>query len=72
MTATTSQRRLLTVLDAAAILAGVRDDLRSVITRIANRARTADEADDLRTLIACRSDLERLQPIVAGLHPDHR
>lgn len=72
MTATANQRRLLTILDADAILVGIRDDLRAVITRIANRARTADEADDLRTLIGARSEIERVLPVIAGLHPDHR
>ena len=72
MTATANQRRLLTILDADAILVGIRNDLRAVITRIANRARTADEADDLRTLINCRGELERVLPVIAGLHPDHR
>jgi len=72
MTATAKQRRLLTILDAAAVLVGVADDLRAVITRIANRARTADEADDLHTLINCRREVERVLPVVAALHPDAR
>lgn len=72
MSATPEQRRLLDVLDVAALLADVSGELRAVITRIANRAKTADEADDLRMLIGCRGSVERAKTAVVGLHPDHR
>ena len=71
MGATGEQRRLLDVLDVAALLADVSGELRAVITRIANRAKTADEADDLRMLIGCRGSVERAKTAVVGLHPDH-
>lgn len=71
MSATNEQRRLLDMLDVAALLADVSGDLRAVITRIANRAKTADEADDLRMLIGCRGSVERARTAVVGLHPDH-
>lgn len=72
MSATPEQRRLLDVLDVAALLADVSGELRAVITRIANRAKTADEADDLRLLIGCRGQVERARAAVARLHPDGR
>lgn len=72
MTATTEQRRLLDVLDVCSLLADTQRDLRDVCTRIANRAKTADEADDLKILIAARSNLAAAQTIIARLHPDHR
>lgn len=72
MTATREQRRLLDLLDVCGVLADVQGDLRDVITRIANRAKTADEADDLAILIGARANLERAQGYIARLHPDHR
>lgn len=72
MSATTEQRKLLDLLDICAILADVQRDLRDVITRIANRAKTADEADDLRILIDCRRNIETAQTHITRLHPDHR
>lgn len=71
MSATREQRQLLDVLDVAALLADVSGDLRAVITRIANRAKTVDEADDLRVLIGVRGEVERAKTAVARLHPDH-
>lgn len=72
MSATPEQQAKLDVLEALAMLAGVQGDLRDVITRIANRARSANEADDLRILIACRHNVEVAQASIARLHPDHR
>jgi hypothetical protein len=72
MAATVEQRQLLDVLDVCAVLADVGGELRAVITRIANRAKTADEADDLRILIGCRRKVEVARDGVARLHPDHR
>lgn len=71
MGATEGQRRLLDVLDVCALLADVSGDLRCVITRVANRAKTVDEADDLRLLIGVRGQVERARAAVARLHPDH-
>ena len=71
MSATAEQRRLLDVLDVCALLADVSGDLRAVITRVANRAKTVDEADDLRALIGVRGEVERARVAVARLHPDH-
>ena len=72
MAATGEQRRLLDLLDVCGLLADVTGDLRCVITRIANRAKTADEADDLRILIGVRGEVERARVAVARLHPDGR
>ena len=72
MSGTPNQRRLLDLLDICALLVDIQDDLRAVITRIANRAKTADEADDLRTLINCRRNAEIARNRIAKLHPDHR
>lgn len=72
MTATHEQRRALDVLDACGLLADAQGDIRDVITRIANRAKTANEADDLRILITVRANLAAAQAIIAALHPDHR
>ena len=72
MGATAEQRRLLDVLDVCALLADVSGELRAVITRVANRAKTVDEADDLRALIGVRGEVERARVAVARLHPDHR
>jgi hypothetical protein len=71
MGATDKQQLLLDVLDVCALLADVGRDLRDVITRLANRAKTADEADDLRLLIGARGKVERAKDAVAKLHPDH-
>ena len=59
-------------LDDDALLVGVMDELRAVITRLANRAMTHDEADDIRTLIACRKELRELQRRILANHPDRR
>lgn len=72
MTATAEQRGRLDLLDLVALLSDVGDELRAVITRIANRARTADEADDLKVLIRCRGRLGQAQAQVAAGHPDGR
>lgn len=72
MVATREQRKLLDLLDICAALADIDGDLRAVITRIANRAKTVDEADDLRVLIGVRGEVERAKAAVARLHPDGR
>lgn len=72
MTATREQRKLLDILDVCGLLADIQSDLRDVITRIANRAKTADEADDLAILIAASTNLAKAQDSIAKLHPDHR
>lgn len=72
MSATPAQRELLDVLDELALLTGIEQDLRDVATRIANRARTLNEADDLRLLIACRAKVATYKAFVARRHPDGR
>lgn len=72
MVATPEQAQQLAVLDRLAVLADVDSDLRAVITRLANRARTDDEGDDVALLIRCRSRLSDYRKLVATYHKDHR
>ena len=72
MSATPDQRELLDVLDELAMLTGIEQDLRDVATRIANRARTLNEADDVRMLIVCRSKIAAYKARVQRRHPDGR
>lgn len=72
MAATPEQQRQLDVLDRLAVLVDVDSDLQSVITRLANRARTDDEGDDVALLIHCRSRLSDYRKLVAAYHKDHR
>ena len=72
MSATREQRRLLDVLDVCALLADASGDLRAVITRLANRAKTLDEADDIRLLIGVRGSIDQARTSIAALHPDRR
>lgn len=72
MSATPAQRELLEVLDELALLTGIEQDLRDVATRIANRARTLNEADDVRLLIVCRTKVAAYKAQVARRHPDSR
>lgn len=72
MAPTPEQAWLLAALDLVALYSDVTDDLRAVITRMANRARTADEADDIKLLIRCRRRLDEAKATVAGRHPDGR
>ena len=72
MVATPEQAQQLAVLDRLAVLADVDSDLRAVITRLANRARTDDEGDDVALLIRCRSRLSDYRKLVATYHKDQR
>ncbi len=69
---TPEQRGQLDVLDALAVLAGLDAELQATATRIANRARTNAEADDVRSLIRSRATVRRLRDAVARLHQDCR
>lgn len=72
MGGTASQKEQLDVLDRLAILTDLDEDLQAVITRLANRARTDDEGDDVKQLIQCRSHVKRYQALVAKCHNDCR
>ena len=60
------------VLDTDALLVDVLSDLRAVTTRIANRARMNDEADDIRLLIGCTRTVLEVQRRVLQHHPNRR
>lgn len=72
MSATPAQQGLLDVLDELALLVGVDQKIQAVATRITNRAKTLNEADDVKLLIACRGELQRLKAHIASYHPDGR
>lgn len=72
MSATASDQQQLDILDRLAVLSEVDSDLQCVITRIANRAKTDDEGDDVRLLIQCRSHIARLHRLTAAGHKNGR
>lgn len=72
MSGTPEQAAQLAILDRLAILSELDGDLQAVITRIANRARTNDEGDDVRLLIQCRGHLARYRNLVAACHQNRR
>jgi hypothetical protein len=72
MGATADQACQLAVLDRLAVLTDLDNDLQAVITRIANRALTDAEGDDVTLLIQCRGHLQRYRAIVAACHNDCR
>lgn len=69
---TPEQRQQLDVLDALALLADVDQELQATATRMANRARTNAEADDVRSLIRSRATVRTIRDAVARLHQDCR
>jgi hypothetical protein len=72
MSATPAQQALLDTCDELALLTGIDQELQAVATRITNRAKTLNEADDVKLLIACRGELARLKSYIASHHPDGR
>lgn len=72
MGGTTEQIAQLDVLDRLAVLRDIDEDLQAVITRLANRAKTDDEGDDVKVLIHCRGRLKRYSELVANCHKDGR
>ncbi len=72
MAATASQQRLLNLLDLDAYLLRIEHDVRDVATRLANRGRTPDEGDDVKTLMAVRGRVEALRLEFIREHPDAR
>lgn len=72
MSGTPKQICQLRVLDRLAVLTDLDHDLQAVITRLAQRARTDDEGDDVRLLIDCRIGIARYRALVAQCHKDCR
>lgn len=72
MGATADQACQLAVLDRLAVLSDLDGDLQAVITRIANRALTDAEGDDICILIQCREHVRRYRALVARCHKDCR
>lgn len=70
MGATQEQAQQLAILDRLAILQDLDEDLQAVITRIANRALTDAEGDDITLLIQCRNHVRRYKALVARCHKD--
>jgi hypothetical protein len=70
MVATPEQAQQLAVLDRLAVLVDVDGDLQAVITRLANRARTDEEGNDVALLIRCRGRLREYRALVARCHKD--
>jgi hypothetical protein len=63
-------RRAIENVIAPLVDANVR--LRAVITRMAQRARTDDEARDIKEIIAVRANIDRAVKRIAEFHPDAR
>ena len=61
------QLRLDDVDEVLALLTDMDGELRAVATRIANRARTRDEADDVRTVVNVRATLAQAKAGIAAL-----
>ena len=72
MSATAEQQRNLATCDELAFLVAVDEYLQVLATRIANRGRTLDEADDVHILMELRSEVARRKWNVASRHPDGR
>ena len=72
MSATPKDRAQLDILDRVAVLIDIDEDLQCVITRIANRAKTDEEGDDVRKLIHCRSRLVDYRTLEAAQHRSRR
>lgn len=72
MSAPAQTQCLLDICDELAFITGIDADIRDVATRIANRGRTRDEADDVKLLIECRGKLAQYKTFVASHHPDGR
>ena len=72
MAATNDQRQHLDLLDLDAALLDIEHDLQAVATRLANRGRTPDEGDDVRTLLCARGRLAAARQTIIRQHPDWR
>ena len=72
MGATPEDRNQLDILDRLAVLSDIDGTLRDVITRLANRAKTDDEGDDVKLLILCRGRIADYHDLVAQCHRNGR
>ena len=72
MAAAANAQSWLDVLDEIAFVQDIDADIRAVVTRIANRGRTSDEADDIKLLMACRERIASYKTFLAQHHPNYR
>jgi len=72
MSAIPEQACQLAVLDRLAVLSELDAEIQGLITRIANRAKTDAEGDDVNQLIRMRGVIDRYRVLVAQCHNDCR